>query len=104
MSKYAYIIPVSLAVAFLLLGGAFGQSTGYPLHRQFQGAGFLLPEPISESSLSLTRRNSILIAAADEDSEDSAADKKDDDNKDGKDSKDEEDRGLKDLWDSPLLG
>jgi hypothetical protein len=101
MSKYAYIIPVSVAVAFLLLGGAFGQSTGHPLHRQFQGAGFPLPGPISESSLSLTRHNSILIAAADEDSEDSAGDKKDDDKKDGKD----EDEGkFKDLWDSPLLG
>jgi hypothetical protein len=99
MSKYAYIIPVSVAVAFLLLGGAFGQSTGYPLHRQFQGAGFPLPGPIPESSLSLTRHNSILIAAADEDSEDSAADKKD-----GKDGKDEDEGRLKDLWDSVLLG
>jgi hypothetical protein len=96
MNRYTNILLASLAVTVLLLGGTFRQSAADPLHRSFQGSRHSFLGSIYASFSSLSPYKSTLIAAADENSEDSEGDKKD--------GKDEEDGGLKELWDSVLLG
>jgi hypothetical protein len=99
MSRYTNILTISVAAALLLLGGTFRQSAVDPLHRSFQGFSHSFLGSIHAPFSSLSNYKSMLIAAADKESEDSTGDKKD-----SKDGKDEEDGGLKELWDSVLLG
>lgn len=99
MSYYGNILIVSVVAAVLMFGGMPRRSTAehWQSSPDFSGpsapACLLAPLPWPGQD------RPILVAAADEDSEDSGSDKKDGDN-----GKDDEDGGMKDLWDSVLLG
>lgn len=99
MSRYANILLASVTAAVLLWGGTFHRSAEDLLNTSSQGFHHSFLGSIYASFSSLVHHDSILIAAAGEDSEDSAGDKKD-----GKEENDKEDGNLTELWNSVQLG